>query len=247
VHSSLRHVDHRPWPLPNHPWRWRQSWCDLLFAHWTAPESLLRPLIPAALELDRIEGELWLGLVPFRMAGVMHRPLPDFPGLSVFPEINVRTYVRHGAKPGVFFFSLDASNRIAVWAARRFFHLPYHHADMQLERSGDELTMRSVRRSNQAARLEVGYRPTSPVRMAEPGTLEWALTERYCLYAAAPDGSLWRTEVHHPQWPLQDASADFGQEGLLRAAGFAVSGPPRLLHFADRVDVVAWSPTRVED
>lgn len=245
MHPALHETGHRPWPMPARPWRWRQSWCDLLFAHWVVPRAVLRELVPSGLELDEIEGECWVGLVPFRMAGVMHRPLPDFPGLSAFPEINVRTYVRHGDRPGVWFFSLDAASRIAVWAARRFFHLPYHHARMELARRGDEVELRSQRRSPSAPGLEIRYRATGPARLAEPGSLLWSLTERYCLYAQAPNGGLRRTEVHHPPWPIRPAEAEIAAEGLLEAAGFPNSGPPALLHFADRVDVVAWSPTRI--
>ena len=61
--------------------------------------------------------------------------LPSVPGLSSFHETNVRTYVhRAGCDPGVWFFSLDAANRLAVLAARTTFHLPYYHARMFLER-----------------------------------------------------------------------------------------------------------------
>src|SRR5687768_15243199 len=104
--SPLARQEHRPWPIPTAPWTWRQSWLDLLFAHWPVPASVLRPLIPAALELQELDGSAWIGLVPFRMAGVMRRPLPDVPGISAFPELNVRTYVELDGKPGVWFLSL---------------------------------------------------------------------------------------------------------------------------------------------
>src|SRR5262245_4268389 len=126
MHASLSHIDHRPWALPRGRWTMRQSWCDLLFAHWRVPVSALRPLIPARLKIQEFDGSAWLGAVPFRMTGVMYRPLPDLPWISAFPELNLRTYVECDGKPGVWFFSLDATNPLAVWAARRFFHLPYH-------------------------------------------------------------------------------------------------------------------------
>jgi uncharacterized protein YqjF (DUF2071 family) len=83
------------------------------------------------------------------------------------------------------------------------------------------------------------------VYAAAPGTLEHWLTERYCLYAAAPDGTLYRTEVHHAPWPLQQAEADLGRHTMLAPYGLPVSGPPALLHFARRIDVVTWNPVRV--
>jgi uncharacterized protein YqjF (DUF2071 family) len=123
LHSLLQSITHRPWPLPSSPWVMQQVWHDLLFAHWPLPHDLLRPLIPAQLELDRFDGQCWVGVVPFRMSGIRGRGMPALPGLSRFPELNVRTYVTHGGKSGVYFFSLDAANLPAVWVARKFYHL----------------------------------------------------------------------------------------------------------------------------
>jgi uncharacterized protein YqjF (DUF2071 family) len=240
--SPLTRQEHRPWPIPAAPWTWRQSWLDLLFAHWPVPASMLRPLVPAALELQQFDGCAWIGLVPFRMAGVMRRPLPDMPGISAFPELNVRTYVELDGKPGVWFLSLDAANRLAVWAARRFFHLPYYYAQMKLTSHGDEIRYWSARTD---AELAATYAPTSDPYFTAPGSLEHWLTERYCLYARAPDGSLWRNDVQHHPWPLQRARAAFERNTLLNFHGVSVEGPPALLHFAKRLDVVVWNAERV--
>ena len=124
MHPSLRETAHRPWALPSARWSWRQRWCDLLFAHWPVPASVLRPLVPAALEVQEFEGTSWVGVVPFRMEGVTPRFLPAMPWVSAFPELNLRLYVSDGERPGVWFLSLDARNSLAVWAARTFFHLP---------------------------------------------------------------------------------------------------------------------------
>lgn len=246
VHPSLHHVDHRPWPLPDRRWSWRQTWRDLLFAHWPVPASRLRPLVPPALTLQEHDGAAWLGIVPFRMTGVSLRPLPDLPWLSSFPELNVRTYVEYGGKAGVWFLSLDAANPVAVWAARRFFHLPYFHAEMTVEDRDGRVRYSSVRRREPAGLgFRASYGSTSePYRSAE-GSLEHWLTERYCLYARAPDGRLLRTEVHHRPWPLQRAEATIERNDLLDPYGLAVEGPPSLLHLSRRLDVVVWSPEEV--
>ncbi len=115
----------------------RMSWHDLLFAHAPVPVAALRAVVPAGLELDTFDGVAWLGVVPFRMTRVGPRVLPPLPGLHAFPELNVRTYVTRDGRPGVWFFSLDAANRLAVWTARRFFHLPYFHAAMTCRADGD--------------------------------------------------------------------------------------------------------------
>jgi uncharacterized protein YqjF (DUF2071 family) len=243
VHPALARVDHRPWPPPDRPWVGRQTWRDLLFAHWPVPAAALRSLVPSGLEIDQRDGSSWVGLVPFRMTGVAPRLSPDLPGLSSFPETNLRLYVTRGGKPGVWFLSLDAANRLAVWGARRFLHLPYFFARMSVEVAGGDGRVRyRSRRARGPARLEAEYGPTGAPFAAAPGSLEHFLTERYCLYAAAPDGTLRRLEIHHHPWPLQPASATVDAHSLLAAGGVRVEGSPPLLHFARCLDVVVWSP-----
>jgi uncharacterized protein YqjF (DUF2071 family) len=132
--ANLEQVAHRPWPLPPGGWVMAQIWHDLLFAHWPVPQAVLRPRIPAQLAVDTFDGQGWLGVVPFRMSGVRLRGTPRVPWLSAFPELNVRTYVVADGKPGVWFFSLDAGNAIAVAIARAWFHLPYFRARMSMSR-----------------------------------------------------------------------------------------------------------------
>lgn len=241
-HPSLSELEHRPWPLPARPWTWRQSWRDLLFAHWPISSDALRPLVPKSLNIQQFDKTSWIGVVPFRMAGVMRRPWPDLPWISAFPELNVRVYVETDGKPGVWFLSLDASNPLAVWAARRFFWLPYHRATMSALSQEDWIRYSSQR---EGANFVATYRPTSEARRAPPGTLAHWLTERYCLYARAPDGSIWRNDVHHAPWPLQSAEATIEHNTMLALHGLSVDDRPPLLHFAKRLDVVVWSGERV--
>jgi uncharacterized protein len=203
---------------------------------------MLRPLVPNGLDLHEREGTCWIGVVPFRMAGVMRRPLPDLPWVSAFPELNVRTYVERDGRPSVWFFSLDATNPVAVWAARRFFHLPYHRAVMSVREDPSGFRYRS---SRPGADFRATYAPSSEGYEAKPGTLEHWLTERYCLYAQAPDGSLWRNEVHHHPWPLQSATATIDANSMLAPHGLSVPDVAPLLHFAKRIDVVVWGAERV--
>lgn len=242
MHTALSQIDHRPWPLPANRWVWRQSWHDLLFAHWPIAAEVLRPLVPKGLEIQEFDGTSWIGLVPFRMTGVMRRPWPDVPWVSAFPEMNVRVYVERDGKPGVWFLSLDATNPLAVWAARRLFHLPYFRSSMSLMHESDGIEYRSRRIG---AEFAGSYRPTSDVYLAAPGSLEHWLTERYCLYARAPDGSLWCTEVHHRPWPLQSAEASILSNTMFESHGLTVYGAPTLLHFSRRLDVVVWNPERL--
>jgi len=221
-----------------------QSWHDLLFAHWAVPAESLRPLVPPALELDRFAGQCWLGVIPFRMTGVRLRGAPALPGLSAFPELNVRTYVTAEGKPGVWFFSLDAANAVAVGVARAWFHLPYFRARMSLEDRAGCIHYRSLRthRAAPPAELICRYWPAGAPASPVAGTLEHWLTERYCLYAAGAAGRLYRAEIHHPPWPLEPAEAELERNTMADAAGIALPGAAPLLHFARRQDVVVWPP-----
>ena len=221
----------------------RQTWNELLFAHWPLPADGLAHKIPAPLELDLFEGKAWLAVTPFHMTGIRARGLPPLPGVSAFAELNVRTYVRFKDKPGVFFFSLDAASRLAVWGARAGFRLPYFFADMEVRLNGERVRYHSRRRVGQAE-LKARYGPSSEIRVREKSTVEHFLTERYCLYTA-DQGRLWRAEIHHVPWPLQDATAEFEINTMAAAAGIEASGAPALLHFAKRLEVLVWPSRRV--
>lgn len=248
MHSSLTRVNHRPWLLPPGRWTWRQSWCDLLFAHWPIPKKVLEPLVPEGLAIQEFDSTSWVGVVPFHMRGVTRRPLPDIPWVSAFPELNLRLYVERDGKPGVWFLSLDASNPLAVWAAKQFFFLPYFHAKISISESDGFYHYRAKRKSNGAGiRFETSYKPVSRPYEAQPGTLEHWLTERYCLYAMSPSGKLFRTEVHHHPWLLQKAEAQIEINELCEPHGINLVGDPALLHFSKNIDVVVWNPQSLTD
>ena len=221
----------------------KQTWHDLLFAHWPIPHESMRALVPAELPLDVFEGTCWVGVVPFWMSGIRGRGLPPFPGLSRFPELNVRTYVSYGGKPGVYFFSLDAGNLPAVWAARAFFYLPYFHAKMHSIRE-DGTVLYSSHRRRSSAEFQAGYRAVGKVRPREKGSLEHWLTERYCLYTTY-GGQVYRGEIHHLPWPLQDAEAEFERNTVAAASEIVLPDSRPLLHFATRLEVLIWPIRRV--
>lgn len=242
---TLADVEHRPYPLPGLPWAMFMRWEDLLFAHWPVKPAMLRDQLPPGLELDTFEGEAWLGVVPFRMSGIRGRCMPRLPGAHAFAELNLRTYVRVGDKPGVWFFSLDAEHRLAVRVARLTFGLPYFDAAMSCEPEGDGIRYTSQRthRGAKSADYRGVYRPTGPVYRTKPGNLDHWLTERYCLYAAKPGGRLKRGDIHHDPWPIQPAEAEFEINAMTEQIGVALPDVPPLLHFARTIDVVAWLPT----
>lgn len=220
------------------------TWHDLLFAHWTVPVADLRPLVPEPLCIDTYEGEAWIGVVPFGMKNIRHRLLPRLPGTSRFPELNVRTYVTVDDKPGVWFFSLDATNRLAVAVARRCFHLPYLHARMSLEQSVEgriHYRCQRVHRGAPQARFAASYEPAGPAYQTRPGDLDHWLTARYCLYSADSRGRVWRGEIDHQPWSLQIATAQFTEDEMVASLGISRGDRPALLHFVKSLDVVAWT------
>jgi uncharacterized protein YqjF (DUF2071 family) len=242
----LRDVAHRPWPLPAGPWVMTQSWHDLLFAHWPVDAEKLRVLVPERLEIDTFDGRAWVAVVPFRMTNVRLRGSPRVPWLSAFPELNVRTYVVCDGKPGVWFFSLDAGNSLAVAIARAWFHLPYFRARMLCSERNGWIEYASQRGHSGAAPATVQgrYRPSAPVFLPQRGTIEYFLTERYCLYALDGSRRLIRGEIHHRPWPLQQAQGEFASNTMAESIGIALKPQP-LLHFARRQDVLVWPPPRV--
>jgi len=214
-------------------------WHDLAFLHWPVEAELLRAHISPGLELESFEGTAWLGVVPFRMSSVGPRCVPSIPGIHAFPELNLRTYVTANGKPGVWFFSLDVTKRLAVWAARTFFHLPYFRARMQFERQGDTIHYASERGPGRLG-FTGRYRPTGDVYLSKPGSLESWLTERYCLYAADERGRIYRGDIHHAPWPLQRAEVEIERNTLGEQIGIAALEGEPLAHFAKDLDVIAW-------
>jgi uncharacterized protein len=230
---------------PRGPWVMRQVWHDLLFAHWPVDPARLQARVAPPLRLETFDGRAWLAITPFWMSGVRPRGVPPLPWLSTFPELNVRTYVSVDGRPGVYFLSLDAGNRIAVEVARRLFRLPYLHARMRVAPTTGEIRYahRRVDRRAPPAELVATYRPTGPVFYAAPGSLEHWLVERYCLYTAV-GGRVLRVDIDHPPWPLQPAAAVFdrGQNSLAAAHGIELPPVAPLLHFARFQDVRVWRP-----
>lgn len=245
MHPAFARTQHRPWALPSRRWTWRQSWLDLLFMHWPMPAQILQPLVPPGLRVQEFEGTSYIGVVPFRMAGVMRRPFPDLPGISAFPELNVRIYVEHEGKAGVWFLSLDATNSLAVWAARTFFHLPYHKAQISFSQRDGTFNY-ALQRKNGHPEFVGQYWPEGEAYESKPGTLEHWLTERYCLYAIDPRGRLLRSDVHHVPWPLYRAQAKVQTNSMASCLGLTLPNSEPLLHFSPGLDVVIWNAEVVQ-
>lgn len=242
MNKILSTTEHRPWPLPSSPWVQTQRWNDLLFAHWPLPPGDLAHLLPEDLTIDTFDGSAWVGVVPFWIDQVRMRGLPRIPGASRFPELNLRTYVRerHSNQPGVYFFSLDAANPLAVAAARMFFRLPYYWASMKIHASENQRFEYSSERllTRQPARLHARYRSLG--KPCVKGALETFLTERYALFNQTRRG-IGRVNIHHLPWPLEMAEAEFDLNEIPQAHGIRLPDTKPLLQYSRELTVYIWA------
>jgi uncharacterized protein YqjF (DUF2071 family) len=219
--------------VPDEPWFQAQSWVDTAFINWPVDADALRRLVPESVELETYDGSAWLGITPMLLTGLRLRGLPPLPGVSTFPELNVRTYVTRDGKPGLWFFSLDAGSTLAVEAAKRFYKLPYTRSHMRYERG--EFVQHEAARAGAA--FSGSYRGIGDLFHAEPGSLEAFLVERYCLYTE-DGGRVYRAETHHAPWHLQEGEAHID---LNTMAPLPLPDVEPHVLFAPRQDAVIWA------
>ena len=247
--NVLNAVEHRPYELPAGRWRMAQRWNDLLFAHWPIAVDAMARLLPAGLEVDSFDGWAWVGVVPFWMDQVRTRAVGErcvtVPSTGEFCELNLRTYARSRVTGlrGVYFFSLDAASALAVMGARTLFHLPYFLASMSREATQDGTIEYRSRRllAGRGVRFEASYRGLGElVGPSADDTLEYFLTERYCLFAPQ-GGKLLVGHIHHLPWPLEPAAAEIRVNELPAAHGIALPDRAPVLHFVRELQVYIWS------
>ena len=232
----------RAWPLPKQPWVMRMTWSKLLFAHWQVEPEKIASILPAGLTLDTRDGMAWVGVVPFLMSNIAPRLCPPIPGLSRFLELNLRTYVTVDGKPGVWFFSLDAASRVAVRVARVTFNLPYMDAKMAMcqdEHGTIEYRSKRTHRGEPSADFDASYTVAGEFFEAQPGSLEYWLTARYCLYSANRSGRILRGEIDHPPWSLAPAAYTERTNTMGKQIGVEFTVEPHVV-FAKPVNVRAW-------
>lgn len=251
ANSLLYALSHRPWNPPDSPWAMTQTWHDVAFLHYAVDPSVLRRLVPDVLTLDLYDGKAFLSILPFWMNHVRPAGVPPMPWFSKFSELNLRTYVTFGGKPGVLYFSRDSSGLSAVWAARVFYRLPFWHANMKVSvKPKTSLVQYSSRRihgpkaENGMPEMRCAYSPAGEVFHARPRSLEHFLAERYCLYSYNR-GRLYRAEVHHLQWPLQPATVEIEKNTMAEPLGIKLPEQPDLCHFAKSSKILIWGPERV--
>jgi uncharacterized protein YqjF (DUF2071 family) len=253
----LYSVEHRPWLPPDSQWLFSQRWNDLLFAHFAIDPPLLRRLVPDALTLDLYDGVAWVTISPCCTSHLRPGGVPPLPRLSFFPQVNLRTYVTMGGKPGLFYFSVDAASLPAVWLARIFFRMPYWHSAIQV--SGATMQARNPQEKtihfhscrlhgptslNGPARFEAIYSPEGDPEQARHGSLDEFLTERYCMYSWNRR-KFYRIEVHHQPWLLQQTSVEIRANSIVEPLGLALPMKPDVCHFSRSIKMLMWAPESI--
>ena len=237
--------EHVPFPMPDRHHALSQEWRNLTFMHWEVEPSNLEPYIPDGLELDLFEGKAYVGTIPFQMRNVRPRFLPAVPGISTFPEFNIRTYVKKNGIPGVLFLTLDAQSRVTCWHAPRAYGLPYRYAKCRLKTSDNSFAWHSKRVSD-GVTLEGECRHIGEKTQAEPNTLEYFLFERYSLYTEL-NGILHRAYTLHKPWVYQEAEVSLTKNSLTESYNLGIDVMnPQYVHSSAGVYVLTWSIEEVE-
>lgn len=222
-----------------------QSWGKLLFMHWRIEAEQLRPLLPEKLEIDTFDGSAWIAVVPFTMWDTRALFLPPVPGFSAMRELNVRTYVHFDGVPGVWFFSLDCTSLAAVLGARKFYFLPYFKADIELKQEGETIEYSLTRTEDPPADFRAIWTIGESLAVSQPGSLEFFLTERYCLYSERR-GKIYRARIHHQPWPLRKAEVSTLNSTMIESLGLATPEGNALLHYAEEIKVDIWPIRRTD-
>ncbi|WP_394138105.1 YqjF family protein [Cytobacillus oceanisediminis] len=244
--KEIKITGHRPFPMPNSPWIMEQIWNDILFLHWPVPAEVMEKHIPPQLKLDTYNGTAWIGIVPFWISKMRVRGFPPMPFMNSMNELNVRTYVEYEGRKGVYFFSLDANNPLAVTGARMLYFLPYMDAEMNVTHSEGKVIYESRRKSGNSDRghFFASYKASSNPYNSEPGTFDAWLTERYCLWVTKGN-RVFRGDIHHTKWQLHEASCHIQHNSM---ASFLpreyFQGQP-ILHYSPQKHAFFWPLKRV--
>ncbi len=244
--NILKHTEHRDFPLPHGPWVMTQKWEHLLFMHMPVSKEIMSPHIPEGLELDTFEGKAWITIIPFKVSDMRLRKMPPIPFLKSYLELNVRTYVRCNGLSGVYFFSLDADKILAVLGAR-LATLPYFCANMAMNEDKEgRFHYQSGRKGESNAAFEGSYRPNSTSYYPGNKSLSFWLLERYYLWTAK-NGSIFRGDIHHKQWKVQDVDAVIDQfNDLISFLPVNVLSEKPLFHYSSSQRALFWPIKKIK-
>jgi len=236
IKEILSTTEHRPWPLPMSSWRFYQEWNKAIFMHWEVNYEELRKLVPKELEIDLMDGKPWASLVAFTMENIRPKNLPAILPIPTFEEINIRTYVKSNNKTGVYFLSIEASNKLSCFVAKAISELPYRFSKMARDIS-------SFTSSN--AEFGDNFQVNFQVEEEQPKKtqLDKWLTERYALFQETKRG-INKFEIHHVEWPIRNININNLHYEYARFNNLLI-GKPHKIQYSEGVKVVAWGKEKL--
>ncbi len=230
IQEILSSTSHRPWMLPRKKWNFYQEWNEPVFLHWEVEPDIIKGMIPKNVELDTLHGKAWVSLVPFQIS-IKPRYLPSFPPISSFNEINLRTYVKHEGKTGVYFLQIEGEKALSCWIARLTSGLPFLHS--KIRRSKSRIIAQNEKLDSA---LEIDYQPLEFI--ANPSSTDLWLSERYALFVER-NQEIFTYEVHHLPWKLHKVDVHAGKISYPKY-GNILQGEPQITHYSPGTQVIAF-------
>lgn len=238
---------HKGTDLPNLPWVMKQTWHDLLFAHYPVKLELLQKLVPPVIQLDSYNGSAWIGIVPFHVQNHRARLLPPIPGIDRFSQLNIRTYVTVNGKRGVYFIRVDMNHLIAGVLAKTFYYMPFQAATIKMKQNDQTIHFNSQKNGQHQFEFQCKYKPITLPFYAAKGSFEQWLVERYSFYALNKKGEVVRSDILHDYWPLQLVEGEISNHSILLNVGIQVAKDEPILHYAKKMEALLWPVVRVKD
>ena len=221
---------------------------DLVFASWAVAPDVIRPLVPAMLELDTFDEQAWVTVEALTMSTVRVRWLPT-PLLSIdMPEIAVRTYVRFRGQRAIYFLSLECPPPFGSTLAQYLFKMPFHDAAVTVTVNGDNYHAESfrTRRGEPPVQFSVHGRIAGPPESVQAGGVDEFLLRQTCMFTVGSASDLHRADVTHRTSAVQPFVGMIDVNTLLPACGVPLPAtPPRLRYYAGE-DAMVWPTVRVE-
>jgi uncharacterized protein YqjF (DUF2071 family) len=219
------------------------------FLHWAVSPSVVAGLLPSGIAVDEFDGQAWIGLTAFQVDDFRVGPAPALPGVSRYPETNVRTYVRTpGGADGIWLFTLEVDSLVTVAFARPLLGVPYRWAEMSVSPAGaGAVRYQSRRRGGAGGRP--GYRFTverEPSPLGSPDDLDHFLTGRWRAITR-PLGRTVAVPVQHERWTLHAAAVPDFDDTLLGSVGLGTltGRPPDHVRWSAEVHAALGPPRRV--
>ena len=224
----------------------RAHWRDLLLLTYPVPDDLALPLVPSGCDADRWGGRCHVSLVALRMERVRIRGIA-VPGLTAYPQVNLRLYVRHADRAAVRFVLEMVPSRLLAAAARWRYGEPFR-AGRILAQIKEENGAAAVdyRFGFDRPRWRVAARGAAEAELPRADSFEHWVKERVRGCRPGRSGRLRTFDVTHPAWLVRPVTGTHIDVEFARMSGrsWAVldATPPASVIYAVGSDVAVSAP-----